>query len=497
MRWNQLIIIFLSVLSLVAASGCTSSQTEGDPSTAEVTDESLEMAEAIDNNDDLAMDFDGGDDAFADLGEAPAAEDTEFSEFSDFSSDSELALSDETAPTTFDEPTVGEGDLSEVPIAEAPMEEAPLEDLASDFGAPLEDPLAEDLSVADNADPFAEATPDVGAPIESAEPDFGESNFGESTPEPTFSEPDTFASSEIDTGVGSETSTYIPLKKMIAVPYMHAGKSVNALYMAREGDTLQSISQKIFGGDRVSELCAINAYNCSRDLKVGDKYYYNSPQRPNDSETVRTFYEDAGVPAQTYITQEGDNIRNLGETLLGNRRSWMELWATNQDIESKGELVAGTVLRYWPSSPVAVPTLAQNEEPLPPVATEPEPMPEPPVMDDMAALNDIPEVPEVPEVSDQMEMDDFAQNNADMNAMGSIEPPPPPPPPPAPPMDPTPSESMDMAQNSGQFEDPNQTMALGVGAILLLAGVLLFIAIRKRRARRPVDFNTSTQTQIE
>jgi LPXTG-motif cell wall-anchored protein len=46
-------------------------------------------------------------------------------------------------------------------------------------------------------------------------------------------------------------------------------------------------------------------------------------------------------------------------------------------------------------------------------------------------------------------------------------------------------------------EDPDQTMLLGAGAILLIAGVLLFVLIRKRKARQDIDFNTATHTQIE
>jgi len=46
------------------------------------------------------------------------------------------------------------------------------------------------------------------------------------------------------------------------------------------------------------------------------------------------------------------------------------------------------------------------------------------------------------------------------------------------------------------MDDPNQTMALGVGAILLLAAVFLVISIRKKRKNK-IDYNTATQTQID
>ncbi len=498
MKPSQLLILAISVFSIAISSGCTSSQTEGDQSNAEVTDESLEIAEAIDNNDDLSLDFDGGGaDPFADLG----------SEGDPFAAESEFALTEEAPSQPLEEtPTVGSDDFSESTFAESTPTEAPLDDLAPDFGAPTEDPL-----LADSTDT---AEPDFGAPYESAEPDFAADSSlettSEPTPEPTLSEPDMYTSSEIEVESEPATTTPVPLKKVISVPYMHAGKAVNGIYIARDGDTLQSISQKIFGGDRVDELCSINAYNCSRTIRVGDKYYYNSPQRPNDMETVKTFYEDAGIPAQTYITQEGDNIRDLGTTLIGHPRSWMELWSLNHDVESKDVLPAGIALRYWKSTPVSIPTLAQNEpepsvmesevamEP-PVVESEPElpaaPVETAPPAQDMA-LNDIPEVPEGP--SDMDMMDDFSNPQMDdagsaaVGSMAEMEPPPPPPPPP--PMETAPP--MEMAGDTS-MDDPNQTMALGVGAILLLAGVALFIAIRKRRARRPVDFNTTTQTQIE
>ncbi len=488
MKLSQLVVLIISIFSLTLASGCTSSQTEGDQANAELADESLEMAEAIDNNDDLAMDFDGGDDSFGDLSGDVAAADapTDSGSSDDFADSSELALSDETAPSDMaaTDSAVGADDLTENGFADAGSGEAPLDDLAPDFGAP-----SEDTALADN---------DMdSAPDSTSDFDSGDSDMAASTPEPSYADNDSDISTGSSVDYASDTGStggVIPLKKMVSVPYMHGKKPVNGLYMAREGDTVESISQKIFGGNRVDELCAINSYNCSRGIKVGDKYYYNSPQRPNDTESMKTFYEDAGVPAQTYVTQEGDNLRTLGKTLLGHDRGWMELWATNADIESKDELPAGVALRYWPSGGVSMPTMAQNEPPqAPDLPAAPQEMPPPPAMDDMA-LNEIPEVPQ--DAAPMMEpADDFAQNDAGMDAaMGSIEPPPPPPPPP-PPMDR--GGGMDMASDDGQFEDPNQTMALGVGAILLLAGVLLFVAIRKRRARRPVDFNTSTQTQIE
>ncbi|MFW1461759.1 hypothetical protein ACEWA6_24475, partial [Vibrio parahaemolyticus] len=69
-----------------------------------------------------------------------------------------------------------------------------------------------------------------------------------------------------------------------------------------------------------------------------------------DEQTVKTFYEDAGVQPETYVAKSGDNLKTVGTQLLGDKRSWMELWATNANLESKGELAEGTQITYWPNA---------------------------------------------------------------------------------------------------------------------------------------------------
>jgi LPXTG-motif cell wall-anchored protein len=241
---------------------------------------------------------------------------------------------------------------------------------------------------------------------------------------------------------------------------------------------------------------------------VGDKFYYNSPQRPNDETVMKTFYEDAGIQPQTYTAKAGDDIRQVGKELLGDSRSWMEIWATN-DVESKHGLDEGTQLRYWPNSDAtAAPALAQTEKmgagappPDQAQATDENAFPpqadQPPQVDASQAANPPPQAAaEPPPANDLPPPPDQAQNqDPQAAAPGMVEPPPPPPPPP-------PDNNMAAQQNPeagmpGAAGEQDQTMALGVGAVLLLAAAALFISIRKKRQKRQIDFNTSTQTQIE
>jgi hypothetical protein len=454
-------IFVLAAFVVAGTSACTSKKASDESADVEQSagDESIEAAEATDNNDDLAMDSSG--DATADLGEAS----------------SDLAP-DEKLP---DDQSVAAGDaVSADPGAPADMGDTPpppADDQAAAEPLPPPEP-----GVGDQASvPAEQAAPaDSTAPAEATE-----------TPAPA-PEPDAMSENK---------PAIAPLQKMKTAPEKQGKILVNALYMARKGDTPETISQKVFGTkDKVKELCRVNSYNCSRPTKVGDKFYYNSPQRPTDDTVVKTFYEDAGIAPQTYTAKAGDNIRKVGKELLGDSRSWMELWATN-DVESKQDLDEGTTLKYWPDTAAAPEqTMAKTEEPAAPPGevAQGEPPPDqaappdqapppdqavPPPVDAQAAQ------PPPPPPADALPPAPPDQAAA---AAASVEPPAPPPPPPPP-------EQMQnkepAAIDGGQ--DPNQTMALGVGAVLLLAAAALFISIRKKRARRQIDFNTTTQTQIE
>lgn len=293
-----------------------------------------------------------------------------------------------------------------------------------------------------------------------------------------------------DVGDGGFKS-WVPVKKIKDVPYDKAGMNVNAVYLAREGDTLKKVASKIFGTEDTSALKKINP-TLSNKLKVGDKVYYSSPQRPDDKTRLLTYYEDIGLAPETYVSQAGDNIRTVAQTLLGHPESWKEVWATNLDVESKGELAEGTQLKYWRGAEGgALPPVAKNSPP-PPAEGNDLDSPPPPA-DNMATAGTT--APPPPADNFPPPPSDTGAQNDDFPpppSTATLEPPPPPPPPP-----PAPRVEAKSNDPFSMGDDPNQTMALAVGAILLLAALLLFIVIRKKRTRRDLDFNTSTTTQIE
>ena len=187
------------------------------------------------------------------------------------------------------------------------------------------------------------------------------------TAEPTMSPSiGASASSEVSPQTPKTSKkTWIPLKKIKTTPYQAGGFLVNAVYIARQGEDLQSISNKIFGSDQTSQLNSINSYLKKRNVKTGDKIYYSSPTRPNDSNQLLFYFEDKGLSPLSHEVSAGQNIRTIATQLLGHSQSWKEIWATNLDLQSKWIMKNPITIKYWSQD--------QSSAPAEPVAQSPEP----------------------------------------------------------------------------------------------------------------------------
>lgn len=314
--------------------------------------------------------------------------------------------------------------------------------------------------------------------------------------------PDTFMQSESTDTASSDTwdssSSYVddsfsqkprsggsPLQKVATTPWRNAGTLYNAVYYAKPGDTLSSISQQIYGTNRVTELKNGNGIFSSRGVVPGDKVYYNSPTRPMDDTRVLSYYEEKGMSPEIYVAKSGDTVKGVSKQLYGYTGAWKELWSSNS-IETKGELAEGTQLRHFASA-ASMSSMAQMAPP--PPAYEPPPMPQEmsaPEMpqDQQMAMNEMPPPPPV---------DDFSSTPPPppMDAMNELPPPPPPmemiPPPPPPPeaiANDMPSRGMEqmMDEEVPFYEDPAIALGIGAGA-LLLVGMIVISARRKRHQR--------------
>ena len=360
--------------------------------------------------------------------------------------------------------------------AEPSGEEKPHEaggDVAADFAdddLPDDTAPPPDAAVADQDAPPSSAD-DKGAPPPPADDLFADSP---STPPAESTEASTAA---------AVPAAPVPLKKIKDSPFTSGKVTLNSVYLARKGDTAKSISVKIYGDDRTKDLKKWNS-QLKRGVRVGDKIYYNSPKRPEDHEKMLTFYEDNQIPASSYVSKKDESIRTIAKDLLGHKDSWKELWSTNLNVESKDILPEGTELKYWPTQPEQ--TVADNTAP-PEVTPPPDNMAQPPPHDmggappppaDMGGT-DMPPPPAVGQAE--------APSIPPPPPPPSMEPPPPPPPPAFKPRDQKAKRPMEVGA-----ADPDTTLALGVAGVVVLALAVLYIIIRKNRAKR-VDFS---QTQV-
>jgi LysM repeat protein len=359
-------------------------------------------------------------------------------------------------------------------VADTGDEQAPAEGVAEESAKPTGDVAADDSLPADSLEDGSKIVAEDGTGTESSELAEGSSSAQEEGvfDNASSAAPDAAASSY----VSEDAPKSIPVKKIADAPYKKNGVLLNTVYLARAGDDLGSISQKI--GVSKDQILQGNP-NLSRSVKVGDKVYYNSPKRPDDSQKMLTYYEDSGVPAQSFVAKSGDNIRAISKNLLGDSNSWKEVWATNLAVDSKGELAEGTELRYWPEGSVAAAAPAPAEPevaPAPDAPQMPEPAAPPVAANEQAA-------PAAPSGQDDFALpDDMANGNAAAVA-GTVanEPPPPPPPPAAAPQ-----------KSVASSDEKDLTFMLSAGGLLLVGvGVLLGI-IRKGRARK-MSMNTHTQ----
>ena len=398
------------------------------------------------------------------------------------SEDGESAV-EESSEEGIEETTAEAGEAS--PSEEGKTAEAPVEGTAE---APVAELTAPETSPASEAPPQLPDTQSIAA-TESAPP-------APPTPIDTTAGIALGDSSSSSMSAPTEPSTPkpapAPYRKVAEAPFESGGKMMNSVYLVRKGDTWSKVAEKVLNSK--SETKALKKWNGSlshRELKIGDKVYYSSPNRPDDTGKILTYFQDKGDIPQTYIAKEGDNLKSVAKDLLGREDYWKELWATNS-FDSKGSLSAGTEIQYWKSAGLSSseqnksadtfakaemappPPPAMNEPPPPPPPMEEPPPPPPPPQGNMAPPAEPPQV-----------------NNMAMNEPPPPPPPPPnniPPPPPPPmaeesPTDPGVTPEGEEGAESTQ-DDMIPLLAGGVGVVLLL---VVFIVIRRRKSAQSMD----------
>lgn len=410
----------------------------------------------------------------------------------------DAAIAGDESNAGFVDEQLPEQALGEQPPADAGtaiVEETPAVDAGVDTGAP--DALAD--STAPSEPSFQpDALAETPAPAPEVAP----------APAPDTSVAASESTTAVDPGTsvaassGSFSTPSAPpaeLQKVPTEPYRAGGQLLNAVYIARPGDSYKKIAKMIYGDEAKQK--DLKKANSGRSVKPGAKIFYNSPQRPTDEVALKNYYEDVGMQPEIYVAQEGDNIRKVSKKLLGYDNAWKEIWTTNQGVESKSSLMAGTELRYWKgataadSAPVTPPPVMANNDmaganappaDLPPPPSMPEQLPPAPDMAQMPPppANDFPPPPD---------MNNNAAASGSM-AMNDLPPPPPPEmaPPPPPPVEQVPppppvakAPKPQMAEEGGMSNDDMMMALAGVG--IVAAGIAAIMVIRKRRQQKEMQ----------
>ncbi len=387
-------------------------------------------------------------------------------------------------------------------LGETPATPAPTDTAASST------PTIDDSSLnIDTADANAGSTATASPPLDAAPPTITETPVADSTSTvdsaalaaslgsntPDLTTPGAGSSSgSSSSGISSSKPAGSSIKKVAATtPYQAKdGGWVNTVYIARPKEKLADISMKIFGADKSKELKKIaeNSYLKSRPVKAGDKIYYVSPNRPDDSAKTVLYYEDMGMIPETYIAKKGESLKKVSKSLLGYDNAWREVWSSN-GMESKTSLKDGEIIRYWATtdaSLAAAPAggaklVDSSQAPQPTAKIEPPAALPPPPSDANANLPPPP--------------DQAATTPPPPDANAGLPPPPPPadlaPPPPPPPdaaataaTEPKKKINLDDAaaaeESTGELD--SDTM-MSMGALGVLVAMMAFVIIRKKKQK--------------
>lgn len=303
----------------------------------------------------------------ADIAEQPTM--TEEDIFSEFEESTDVAAGgDQVDSMLADDPF---GDIEETPVVAGETEQPNLDfedafnesdtsvdTLVADTTPNVDTTLDTDVNVEDFQQDLFE---DVGTTATNTDKDFGpgeipppksdylqaENSGEERTAKQLLADEQYDQPEQIVTTITRQVKSWIPVKKMREEPFRQNDILLNALYIVREGDTFQTIGEKIYGKGSVTNLAKVNPFLNPRRLKVGEKVYYNSPNRPNDENTLLFYYDDIGRSPQYRQAEAGENIRTISQELLGHPRSWMEVWATNMEIVSKDSLERSYRIKYF------------------------------------------------------------------------------------------------------------------------------------------------------
>lgn len=126
---------------------------------------------------------------------------------------------------------------------------------------------------------------------------------------------------------------------------MRTGKVMNRFYFVREGDTADSIAKLLYG-ESAKAKDLIDWNGPSSTWRTGKMLFYVSPT--STESTLRSFYEERAVKAETYTLKKGDQLSELARDKYGAKESLKEI-ATVNALQEPYKVTPGLNIRLYPS----------------------------------------------------------------------------------------------------------------------------------------------------
>lgn len=252
---------------------------------------------------------------------------------------------------------------------------------------------------------------------------------------------------------GSSWSGTSSVPKIPSKAVTKHGTELNRFYVARVGDTPDSVSNLVYGSaEHSADLAKWNGSTWA----PGKVLYYKSATEPGDT-TMRSFYQERGVQPEEYTIQKGDWLSKVAKRQLGHPKSWKEIAIVN-GMNSPDSIEVGQKIAIYPQD------LSGYSKPEAP-KQEPEP------------IAKAPEQIQPQQVQPQQPQNQPMDPNAELAKQLPPEPPPVQPP---------------VKMNSPQQEiDPSKLIEQNLPAVFILGGVLvlsaLYLMVRRKKSRKSLD----------
>jgi len=197
-----------------------------------------------------------------------------------------------------------------------------------------------------------DAAPTDAAPMNPAAADAAAAPAGETTAEAA---PATDAA-PADAAPAGETPAEAPVATSgPSTGYVPENGSKMAYYV-QKGDTLGTISAKIYGNkSKWKDLASGNNLSDPNLIYAGDVIYYSVD---DSSRPFADKYESA--PRQSVTVAQGDTLSSISAKVYGSEGSWRTLWKENPSVKNPDVLTIGSTLFYRGTAQASVPVTSEE-----------------------------------------------------------------------------------------------------------------------------------------